>query len=50
MKAIQPKPGIADEKALYLSPPVIKDIAVPVRVEPLPHVRVFIGIGPIKKI
>src|SRR5580693_7572095 len=50
MVPVQPEPRIADQEGLHLSPAVVENITVPIGMESLPHVSIFIGVGAVKKI
>src|SRR5436190_3284259 len=48
MKNIEPKSCAADQERFYFSPFIIKNITVPVRMEPFTHIRVFVSMSTIE--
>ena len=48
MKLIKPVSRAADEKRFYLSPFVIKNIAVPIRMKSFAHIGIFVGVSAIE--
>ena len=50
MIVVQPVAGIAGQKRFDFPPFIIEDIAVPVRVKSLAHIRIFIGVCTVEKI
>src|SRR5450631_4063791 len=50
MKLIAPETAAADQEGFDLSPFIIENITVPVRMIPLTHIGILIGIGAIEHI
>src|SRR4051794_8861708 len=48
MKYIAPKAGAADEKTFYFATGIVENIRVPVWVIAFAHIRIFIGMCPVK--